>query len=377
MTRKALCATFAAFGLLSLSAVGRSGADLGMWAMFRANEQGTGTLATRGVPTFHRVKWEFKAAGKITGSAVVGCDAVYFGDWGGTLYALDRSSGTLLWRADAGLLITSSPSLVDGVLYVTGADAIVRGFAAASGKKVWEFDTRLPGMGRPWMGVRSSPIVANGKLYVGNQHGRLMAIDLEKSTVIWDHVHRNWVLGSASIAHGLVFLGRMDDYIWAFDSSTGAVRWKFKTGAAVLSSPALADGLLYCGSDDNSLYALDALTGEEKWRFTTGGWVESSPAVAAGLVYFGSYDGTMYANNAKTGILHWRFRTNNHIYSSPAVVERAVYFGSYDGNLYAVDGQTGRELWRFKAEGGVLGSPAVVDGVVYFGSTGGRFYALE
>src|SRR2546428_8207903 len=162
----------ASLAALCFAAAGLPGVSLGSWPMFRGNEQGTGTLATRGVPVFHRIKWQFKAGKKITGSAAVGPDAVYFGDWGGTVYALSREDGKLLWTAELGRLLTSTPALVDGILYVGGADAKIYTFESQTGKRLWEFDTRVPGKGRPWMGIRSSPVVSQGFLYVGNQHGR-------------------------------------------------------------------------------------------------------------------------------------------------------------------------------------------------------------
>jgi outer membrane protein assembly factor BamB len=345
------------------------------WPVFRADPRGTGTIPTRGVPALRGIKWEFSTGSKITGSAVVGTEAVYFGDWSGTVYALGRDDGRLRWKASVPPLIVSTPVLVGDALYVAGTDAKIHVFESTTGKKLWDLDTREGG--RPWMGIRASPVVSDGMLYVGNQQGRFMAIDIDRRVIVWDHMHRNWVMGSAAVAQDTVFVGRMDDYIWAFDRLSGRNKWRLKTGTAVLSSPAYADGILYCGSDDRHLYALDAQTGEEKWRYATAGWVQSAPAVNAGQVYYGSYDGALYANDARTGILNWRFRTGGHVVSSPAVDGQAVYFGSYDGHLYAVHAVQGTELWRFAAAGGVLSSPVVVDGAVYFGSTGGKFYALE
>jgi outer membrane protein assembly factor BamB len=130
------------------------------------------------------------------------------------------------------------------------------------------------------------------------------------------------------VANGIVYVGNDNGRLYAVNASTGKEVWSFATGANVHGSgPAIANGVVYFGSIDHSVYALNASTGAKLWSFATPGGVESSPAVANGVVYVGS-DGFIYALDATSGAKLWSFHTGAFVNSSPAVVDGKLYVGS-------------------------------------------------
>jgi eukaryotic-like serine/threonine-protein kinase len=68
--------------------------------------------------------------------------------------------GTQQWRFQTGSSVTSSPTVVNGVVYVGSDDSNLYALETTSGKLRWRFPTS--GL------VRSSPAVANGVVYVGS-----------------------------------------------------------------------------------------------------------------------------------------------------------------------------------------------------------------
>ena len=64
--------------------------------------------------------------------------------------------------------IISSPTVVNGVVYVGSDDKSVYAFDAGTGALVWSF--AMSGM------VRSSPAVANGVVYAASQNGTVYAL---------------------------------------------------------------------------------------------------------------------------------------------------------------------------------------------------------
>src|SRR2546426_12426956 len=42
-------------------------------------------------------KWVFTTGGDVSATPTVGGDAVYFPDWGGNLFAVEKNSGSLIW----------------------------------------------------------------------------------------------------------------------------------------------------------------------------------------------------------------------------------------------------------------------------------------
>jgi len=225
--------------------------------------------------------------------------------------------------------------------------------------------------------VGSSAAVADGKVYVGSDDGKVYCLNALTGTRIWNYTTGNYVDSSPAVADGKVYVGSYDNRVYCLDASTGAHVWNYTTGWSVFSSPAVADGKVYVGSHDNRVYCLNALTGTRIWNYTTGNYVGSSPAVADGKVYVGSYDGKVYCLNALTGTHIWNYTTGNHVDSSPAVADGKVYVGSYDHKVYCLNASTGTHIWNYTTGGGVFSSPAVADGKVYVGSHDNRVYCLN
>ena len=207
------------------------------------------------------------------------------------------------------------------------------------------------------------------------------------------------IVSSPVVANGLVYIGSSDNYIYAIDAGTGLLRWKFNAHGDVNSSPAASEGVVFAVSLDGNLYALDAATGSQKWSFATQGerrhtgpgmdyaipatevmpdpWdlFLSSPAVVGDTVYFGSGDTNLYAVNTANGSLRWRYKTDGVIHGSPAIGGGMVYIGSFDTFFYALDAASGALVWKFKTGDdpkahlmtGIPGSASFANGTVYFG----------
>jgi len=249
--------------------------------------------------------------------------------------------------------------------------------------------------------VRSSPAVAQTRVFVGSSDGYLYAIDRANGKIVWRYAAGGPVNSSPAVAGGLVGAATMAGRIFAVDQTTGKRRWSIETGAALpfntfpagawdyLASSAVVVGqTVVIGAPDGGVYGLDLASGRQRWRARTNGRVRGTPAVANGLAVVGSFDGRVYAFDLKTGAERWVHRTEGDtldsakwgfdrraIQGSPAIADGTVYIGSRDSGLYAIDLATGRRRWRFSHRGSwVLASPSVRDGKVYVGSSDGHFF---
>ena len=265
-------------------------------------------------------------------------------------------------------------------------------------------------LGVAWTGatgaqVWSSPVVADGVVYVGSYDHKLYAYAVDCNsgggtcTPLWTATAGNDIFSSPAVANGVVYVGSWDGNLYAYTvgcnsgGGTCTPLWTATTGGAIFSSPAVSNGVVYVGSGDGKLYAYSVGcaggggTCTPLWTATTGNGIVSSPAVADGVVYVGSNDGKLYAyavgcaSGGGSCTPLWTATTGGIVDSSPAVANGVVYVGSGDHKLYAYavgcasGGGTCTPLWTATTGNVIYSSPAVANGVVYIGSMDGKLYA--
>ena len=310
----------------------------------------------------------------VSSSPAVVNGVVYIGSTDNNVYALNAGTGAKLWNYATGGFVFPSPAVSNGLVYFGSYDSNDYAVNASTGATVW-ISTPNGGDGEF---VICSPTVVNGVMYVGDTFGTLFALNASTGAVLWGGgVGGTGVIeeSSPAVSNGVVYVGLTDGQLEALNTSTGTVLWSYASGGSVESSPAVSNGVVYVGSGDHSVYALNASTGAKLWSYTTGSLVTSSPAVANGVVYIGSYDKNVYALNASTGAKLWSFATGAAVESSPAVANGVVYIGSDDDSVYALNASTGAKLWSYATGGPVTSSPTIVDGVLYVSA--GNTYAFS
>jgi len=120
------------------------------------------------------------ARGEITFGGATDDQHAYFGTRTGAVWALDLKSGQKKWMTPVAPIQqrqagqTAALTVIPGVVFSGGQDGVLRAFAAADGRQIWEFDTvrdfttangvaaKGGAMGAP------GPVVAGGMLFLGS-----------------------------------------------------------------------------------------------------------------------------------------------------------------------------------------------------------------
>jgi PGF-CTERM protein len=332
-------------------------------------------------------RWRVETGNAVGASATVTDGTVFVGSETGDLYALDVATGETRWRFDTGWPVRRAPAAVGGRVFVgagvspvgalSGPIGAVYALDAASGDLLWE--ARVPA-------VDSSPTVVNGTVFVGDVDGRVHALSAASGGTLWtaEIAADGAVRSSPTVVDGTVLVGGQAG-VYGLDVATGDTRWLFETEQAVRSSPTVADGRVVVGRIDGSVSAVAAATGEEHWTTELGPLpVRSSPTVADGRVFVGSNNVGVHALDLETGDSVWTSPTDRAVTSSPTVAGDTLYVGGQDGSLYAFGVETGDRLWRVPVGSGtspetvpVTASPTVADGVAVVGSTDGSVSAFD
>ncbi len=301
---------------------------------------------------------------------------VYFGSDAGILYALDQSTGDIVWEFRTGRHpddkgIFSSPVLADGTLYFGAYDGNVYALDAETGNKKWAYSDA------DWVG--SSPIIAPdaGLLFIGlefglfRKRGGIVALSLADGKKVWEQSTREYTHGSPLFVkeEDMVVIGSNDGVLYAYEASNGALRWTYATKGDIKMRPAYDPKrrLIIANSMDGNIYVVSAPDGTPVFARATGAGIYSTPLVHGDTLYVSSLDKCVYAIDLATFKDRWEFATSGRIFSSPVIENGSLWIGSNDGRLYELDPANGKLRGFFQA------TERVVNPIAYDKNTGRIF----
>ncbi|MBK8295226.1 MAG: PQQ-binding-like beta-propeller repeat protein [Solirubrobacterales bacterium] len=264
----------------------------------------------------------------------------------GQIIALKAKSGRQIWKKSLPCRSESSPVVVRKTVYFGCENSNLYALKAKTGREVWS--TGVSGA------IKGAPAYENGILFVGDYGGAMTAIHATNGRIKWQSQSLGPGLGqpgtfysTPAVAYGRVYIGNNDGRVYSFDAETGEVAWTFSTGDYVYSGPTVAKvpgtpPTVYIGSFDRNVYALDARTGKARWTYDMGGRVIGSLSVINKLVYASTFDGTStYGISAKTGQKKYFFHSGAYM---PAVSDgEKLYLTGYSG-INAMKPVTEKEL---------------------------------
>lgn len=218
----------------TLYAAGKSGS---VYALDTTNiNSGTSTLTTE--DDYPETLWTYDVDATDTSDLLVGPvagDAIYVGDDGGYVYALDTDS-TVLWSTRVTNARVYGLTTYDDVLYVSASNSVFA-VETGAGTVLWEYETGDV--------VQSEALEADATNYV--------------------------------------YFGSDDGYVYAVDAADGSEVWAYNAGEDVNGDPYVVKSVgslgsvLYIGGESGTVFALDADDGTELWTYSTGSYVRGRP----------------------------------------------------------------------------------------------------
>jgi outer membrane protein assembly factor BamB len=368
------------------------------------------------------VYWTYQTGSAIWGTPTAGDGRVYVGSDDNNLYALDAASGELLWKFTTGDKVRSTPAVSKGIVYFCSDDGSLYAVRTKDGSLAWQVDIHnvaerelFDQNARVFDYLQSSPVVADGVLYVGSADGNLYALDARRGKLRWTYQTGAMLRATPTVDSGTVYVGNWAGDLYALDAGRGELRWKafiaFPVSPVYLYRPIqsralVVSGTVYDASRKASVVALDALTGELQWEYDYGMglWVESSPVLVGDTIYIGSSGNqSVYVLDSRTGELLSRTPSRTFNLGTPLIVGDVIYVGGIvfyaEGTgspdlrdrsgliAYRIsDRSTLTEIWRMAipttldpggAWSGLASSPVVAGGVIYFGALDGQVYAVQ
>ena len=256
-------------------------------------------------------------------------------------------------------VFASTPIVLDGRVYIQDLDSNVFALDATTGRLVWR--TRV----RQVNGGPNGLAAGDGRIY-GNSSRAAFALDQATGKVLW---RRALVRGAnqaidiaPQFANGLVYTSTVGllpggkGVLYALDARTGQVRWRFKTikGEWAVAGKAAGGGAWWPASVAANRTVYVGTANPVPWGGT--------PALPNGAAYRGRalYTDSLLALDGATGSLEWYRQATAHdvrdydFSASPLLAEAAidgttrsvVYGAGKAGVVYALDAATGRVYWK-------------------------------
>jgi alcohol dehydrogenase (cytochrome c)/quinohemoprotein ethanol dehydrogenase len=285
----------------------------------------------------------------------------------------------LAWHHDLDAIArgqSTTPLVIDGVMYVTSTWSKVFALNAVTGKLLWTYDPRVPG---EW-GVNACCDVVNrgvaawnGKIYVGTLDGRLVALDAVTGKPVWekltiDRNQRYAITGAPRVLQGKVLIGNAGSefgvrgYISAYDAETGAQLWRFYT---VPGDPAK-------GFENVAMERAATTWKGQWWKMGGGGTVWETIAYdpKLDLVYFGTGNGVPWSRKLRSP------GGGDNLYIASIIALKAST-GEYAWHYQTTPG----EIWDFDATAQLMLADLPVNGqtrqVIMQANKNGYFYVLD
>lgn len=238
----------------------------------------------------------------------------------------------------------------------------------------WKYNGTRSGS-RYWLGVESSAAIINNYIFLADNGGNLMCLDLNTLELVWVQD----VLDDTNCSP---VVDVEDGHPYIYISTSFHYGWRSYSTAAI------------------PIFKIDAETGEIVWRtdytcYTVqdlSGGVQGTIAVGknklSDMIFVpvartpGASSGTLAALKKDTGEVVWEKETSMYSWSSP------VDFYDADGNgyllycnsgfnMFLIDGKTGEQLDYMNLGGNIEASPAMYGNYAVVGTRAMRTYCIQ
>ena len=276
-------------------------------------------------------------------------------------------------------------------------------------KGVWLTHLKGSGIASKYS-AEAQPLVYEGVIYVSTGANDVFAVSVETGKILWEYKARlddsmstvccGWLSRGVALGEGKVYIGQLDGKLVALDQKTGKVAWKkqagdWRKGYTLTAAPLYVDGKVITGTAGGEfgtrgrVMAFDAKTGKEVWRFYTipgpgeaghetwpqtgdawkrGGapvWQTPSVDPELGLIYFSTgnagpdadgseregdnlYAASIVALELKSGKLRWAYQMVHHdIWDYDAPSPTVLFDVTIDGKLVKGIGEAEKTGWLY------------------------------
>ena len=344
--------------------------------------KGAGALDPRGYPIMYLgagINSETYGTSKAFIINLLDCTVMY------TFGSADPFSlrGALSFFDSSALVDAETDTLIypgeNGILYLMKLNTVYdeqAGTLSINPNKVvkWRYNGTRSNSETYWWGMEDSACIYRGYLFVADNGGNLMCLDLNKLELVWvqdvlDDTNDTPVL---SVEDGHVYLYISTSFhlgwrsydtaeipIWKIDAETGEIVWK----------------------KSYNCHSIDGVSGGVQSTIALGAHELSDYIYATVSMTESTSRGVLTCINKQTGEVVWE-HSAYYAWSSPVCVYNSdgsgvVIYCTSEGEVFMLDGLTGELLSEMSMNGNVEASPAVYQDRLVVGTRNCTIYGVQ
>lgn len=279
-------------------------------------------------------QWETELPGSPSTALTLADGRLYAGHEAG-VSALEADTGEIRWTHETDAPIVGSPAIARG--RDRGRDRN-RDHEQDQNHELEQGLDRERERDRNWNGPR---------VYVATANEAVSALEAETGESIWTAPTNGVVTAGPTVADGRVYVGDDDGTLLALDVDTGQTWFTYRIEDAFTSSVTVLpdEETTFVGAADGYLHVTDTTFGRRKlrgWLFSKkgvalDGAVRASPVVVGDVCCVADTSGSLYGLDVVDDCSHlWHVGTDGAITSTPAVGEEQLFVGDDEGRLYCL-----------------------------------------
>lgn len=282
---------------------------------------------------------------RIAGGVAFNDNKLYLGTEDGEVFALDATTGKLLWRVPVKGEVLASPAAGEGLVVVATTAGNIIALDPDTGEQRWLFEDEQPAL--TIRGVSQPVIEAGGVLY-GSGTGRVGVLIAERGYQAWEEV--------IATPQGSTDLSRLVD---------------------VDAKPIVVAGTLYTIAYNGELVAMELRSGRQLWKRDYASF--RNMTLEGSMLYLVDSTGGIYAVDRRSGSEVWGQQgLQRHFLTGPTVYKNYLVVGDNKGNLHWLNRETGDFVARQSMDGsGFYNEPVANDDYILVTSRNGELVLLQ
>ncbi|MGK9232458.1 PQQ-binding-like beta-propeller repeat protein [Inquilinus limosus] len=260
--------------------------------------------------------------------------------------------------------LLSSPVVADGRVYVTDAAGRLNSIDAATGRSDWR--VRVADPEQDSVPIGGGAAYADGVVYATTGFGEAVAVDPKNGGLIWRSKLAGPVRGAPTVTQGRLIAITIDNQTEVLDAKTGTEVWNhagITESSALLGggSAAVDNGVVVVPYSSGELYGLRIENGRPVWSANVGGGaaraagalagladITAPPAVDGDLVVAVSHGNQAVGVDMRSGVAVWEQPISGT--QMPWVAGDTIYLVTTDGVVVALARNTGKVRWTRELE---------------------------